>query len=58
MLTLKVKSKSDWKKFIPKVNEVVQKMSGSDRPVPVWYEFGEEIEEHSTSKPVKYSRFV
>ncbi len=27
------------------VNEVVQKMSGSDRPVPVWSEFGEEIEE-------------
>ena len=25
-----------------KVNEVVQKMSGSDRPVPVWSEFGEE----------------
>ena len=25
-----------------KVNEVVQKMSGSDRPVPVWSEFGDE----------------
>ena len=24
------------------MNEVVQKMSGSDRPVPVWAEFGEE----------------
>ena len=23
------------------VNDVVQKMSGSDRPVPVWTEFGE-----------------
>ena len=23
------------------MNEVVQKMSGSDRPVPVWSEFGE-----------------
>ena len=26
------------------VNEVVQKMSGSDRPVPVWSEFGDEME--------------
>ena len=25
------------------VNDVVQKMSGSDRPVPVWTEFGEEF---------------
>ena len=31
------------------VNEVVQKMSGSDRPVPVWSEFGEEIEEQQAA---------
>ena len=29
------------KVFMKEVNEVVQKMSGSDRPVPVWTEFGE-----------------
>jgi hypothetical protein len=31
------------------VNEVVQKMSGSDRPVPVWTEFGEEMEEQQAA---------
>lgn len=29
------------KVFMREVNDVVQKMSGSDRPVPVWTEFGE-----------------
>ena len=29
------------KVFMKEVNDVVQKMSGSDRPVPVWTEFGE-----------------
>ena len=39
------------------VNEVVQKMSGSDRPVPVWTEFGE-VQVVSTSekpKPLLFS---
>ena len=31
------------------VNDVVQKMSGSDRPVPVWTEFGEEFVTQSSS---------
>ena len=31
------------KVFMKEVNDVVQKMSGSDRPVPVWTEFGEVI---------------
>ena len=31
------------KVFMKEVNDVVQKMSGSDRPVPVWTEFGEEF---------------
>ena len=31
------------------VNEVVQKMSGSDRPVPVWSEFGEEGQQNAAT---------
>ena len=38
------------------VNEVVQKMSGSDRPVPVWTELGEELEEqHTGNKQLLFS---
>ena len=41
------------------VNDVVQKMSGSDRPVPVWTEFGEEFVTQSSStdkqKPLLFS---
>lgn len=39
------------KVFMKEVNEVVQKMSGSDRPVPVWTEFGEEFVSQSNEKP-------
>ena len=45
------------KVFMKEVNEVVQKMSGSDRPVPVWTEFGE-VQVVSTSekpKPLLFS---
>ena len=38
------------KVFMKEVNEVVQKMSGSDRPVPVWTEFGE-VQVVSSEKP-------
>ncbi|XP_040563283.1 bridge-like lipid transfer protein family member 1 [Lepeophtheirus salmonis] len=38
------------KVFMKEVNEVVQKMSGADRPVPVWTEFGEEIEVHQQQR--------
>ena len=39
------------KVFMKEVNEVVQKMSGGDRLVPVWTDFGEEFElHHSTPK--------
>jgi hypothetical protein len=34
------------KVFMKEVNEVVQKMSGGDRLVPVWTDFGEELELH------------
>ena len=37
------------KVFMKEVNDVVQKMSGSDRPVPVWTEFGEEFVTQSSS---------
>ena len=45
------------KVFMKEVNEVVQKMSGSDRPVPVWSEFGELGEEvpHTTQRPLLFS---
>ena len=37
------------KVFMKEVNEVVQKMSGGDRLVPVWTDFGEELELHHSS---------
>ena len=47
------------KVFMKEVNDVVQKMSGSDRPVPVWTEFGEEFVTQSSSsvkqKPLLFS---
>ena len=37
-------------------NEVVQKMSGSDRPVPVWTEFGEvQVVSSEKQKPLLFS---
>ena len=45
------------KVFMKEVNEVVQKMSGSDRLVPVWTEFGDEFEIHHAehSKKLLYT---
>ena len=43
------------KVFMKEVNEVVQKMSGSDRPVPVWTEFGEELISNEKPKPLLFS---
>ena len=45
------------KVFMKEVNEVVQKMSGSDRPVPVWSEFGDEVVEVSqpSQRPLLFS---
>ena len=45
------------KVFMKEVNEVVQKMSGGDRLVPVWTDFGEELELHhsSPSKQLLYT---
>merc|ERR1719422_615789 len=37
------------KVFMKEVNEVVQKMSGSDRPVPVWSEFGEDGQQNAAT---------
>jgi len=37
------------KVFMKEVNEVVQKMSGGDRLVPVWTDFGEEFELHHST---------
>eukprot|EP00095_Tigriopus_kingsejongensis_P008238 maker-scaffold230_size244653-snap-gene-0.11 protein:Tk08238 transcript:maker-scaffold230_size244653-snap-gene-0.11-mRNA-1 annotation:"PREDICTED: uncharacterized protein KIAA1109-like isoform X7" len=39
------------KVFMREVNDVVQKMSGSDRPVPVWTEFGE-LEFYPQNQPL------
>jgi hypothetical protein len=47
------------KVFMKEVNEVVQKMSGSDRPVPVWTEFGEmELQTADSNKRLLYSIIV
>ena len=41
------------KVFMKEVNEVVQKMSGGDRLVPVWTDIGEELELHHSHSPAK-----
>ena len=47
------------KVFMKEVNDVVQKMSGSDRPVPVWTEFGEEfVTQTEVQKPLLFSVVV
>ena len=48
------------KVFMKEVNDVVQKMSGSDRPVPVWTEFGEEFvtQTETVQKPLLFSVVV
>ena len=46
------------KVFMKEVNEVVQKMSGSDRPVPVWTEFGELELQSAESKTLLFSIVV
>ena len=43
------------KVFMKEVNEVVQKMSGSDRPVPVWTEFGELELQRTETKTLLFS---
>ena len=46
------------KVFMKEVNEVVQKMSGTDKPVPVWTEFGEMELQSTESKRLLYSVVV
>ena len=41
------------KVFMKEVNEVVQKMSGGDVLVPVWTEFGDELELYHSTQPAK-----
>ena len=45
------------KVFMKEVNEVVQKMSGSDKPVPIFSEFGEEVDEtaEAINRPLLFS---
>ena len=45
------------KVFMKEVNEVVQKMSGSDKPVPIFSEFGEEVDEtaEAIKRPLLFS---
>ncbi len=45
------------KVFMREVNDVVQKMSGSDRPVPVWTEFGE-LEMRSANAAAESKRLL
>ena len=46
------------KVFMREVNDVVQKMSGGERPVPVWSEFGEDFEVMQTSASTSSKRLL
>ena len=40
---------------LQEVNEVVQKVSGADQPVPIWTDDGLSVIAKDTSKPMLYS---
>ena len=44
-----------WSLFLQEVNEVVQKVSGADQPVPIWTDDGISVVAKDTSKHMLYS---